>query len=136
VKEKKITINLSETEAAQIDFLVSKGLYASRSDYVRLAVRNQNQAHKEDFDRFLATPDYQPPTIIPIYALGIMKLGKRKLEGYLLSSKKVRVRLIGVLTIEKDVSVQLLSDTLLDIEVYGKLIASDEVKEFLKRNFT
>ncbi|MFN2166018.1 MAG: CopG family transcriptional regulator, partial [Anaerolineae bacterium] len=43
----KITINLSVVDLGQVDLLVEQGLYSSRSDLIRTAIRNQLSAHSD-----------------------------------------------------------------------------------------
>ncbi|NIV38426.1 MAG: CopG family transcriptional regulator, partial [Anaerolineae bacterium] len=43
----KITINLSVVDLGHVDLLVEQGLYSSRSDLIRTAIRNQLSTHGE-----------------------------------------------------------------------------------------
>ncbi|MCL2015692.1 MAG: hypothetical protein FWG68_05535 [Defluviitaleaceae bacterium] len=135
MKTEKITVNLSETEVAQLEFLVAKGLYASRADYIRLAVRRQNELHKGDFDQFLDMPETQPNTRNMKF-LGIAQVSKFDLEEYLERGTKLSIKGVGVLNFPKDVSVQLIERTVADFKMSGKIVASEEVKEFLAGKFS
>ena len=47
----KITINLSVVDLGQVDLLVEQGLYSSRSDLIRTAIRNQLSTHGDVVQR-------------------------------------------------------------------------------------
>ena len=43
----KITINLGFVDLGRIDLLVQEGFYSNRSDFIRTAIRNQLDSHRE-----------------------------------------------------------------------------------------
>ena len=46
-ESEKITINLGFVDLGQIDLIVSDGFYANRTDFIRTAIRNHLDKHKE-----------------------------------------------------------------------------------------
>ncbi|MCL1987969.1 MAG: hypothetical protein FWG64_08380 [Firmicutes bacterium] len=135
MRTEKITINLSSAEVAQIDFLVAKGLYVNRADCIRLSIREKVESHKANFDEFLQVADSNSETTANLGFFGIATTSKFDLETYANTGKKLVVKGVGVFNVPKDVTVQLLAATLADFKVYGKIVASEEIKEFLKVKF-
>src|SRR4051794_1507778 len=43
----KITINLGYVDLGHIDLLVQEGFYSNRTDFIRTAIRNQNERHAD-----------------------------------------------------------------------------------------
>ena len=127
----KLTINLGVVELAQIDVLVEQGLYSNRSDLIRTAVRKQLEAHKENIEQ----------SLVPIAnkqewskVIGIFAIGKEDLEEWVAETNgKLNISVIGMLIINKDISAELFEETVGRIIVRGKIVASDEIKETIKR---
>ena len=54
MRQEKITISLSTVELAQIDFLVSKGIFTNRSECIRDSIKNQIDRYSSDIQNFIA----------------------------------------------------------------------------------
>jgi len=127
----KLTINLGVVELAQIDVLVEQGLYSNRSDFIRTAVRQKLETHKEDIERSL-TPIASKQEWSK--AVGIWAVDKATFEEWATEvDGKINLSVIGVLIIRKDVSVELFEKTVGKLILRGKLVASDEIREAIKR---
>jgi len=131
MKTEKVTINLSPVELAQIDFLVEKGLYASRSDFIRLATRKQTEEHKKVIEQFvdpidadfgLEEKDYKG------WSLGIVGFGQETVERVYKNDGIMDLRVIGLLKISKDVDPVMFKKILKRAHISGKVIAEPEVK--------
>jgi len=140
MKTEKMSVNLSTVEMGQIDYLVDKGLYDSRSDFVRSAVRKAIERHDDDVDAFIKAPPSAflslntktDKKVERLFALGAMILKKRTVLGLIASGQKVRIRVIGMYTFEKSITADEVMQVIESCKVYGKIVASDEVKEALK----
>ena len=127
----KLTINLGVVELAQVDVLVEQGLYANRSDLIRTAIRKQLETHKADIER----------SLIPIAnktewakAVGIWAVNRETLEEWTSESgEKLNISVIGMLILSKDISLQLFEEAVGRVIIRGKIIASDEIKEAIKK---
>ena len=142
MKTEKMSVNLSAVEMGQIDYLVDKGLYDSRSDFVRSAVRKAIERHGDEVDAFIKSPKS------PIFmagvgttsgkkvdisvVLGTSTIKKGSIQDLIALERKLRIRVIGLLTIANDITADEIRQTIESCKVYGKLIASAEVKEALK----
>jgi len=138
MKSEKITINLSAVELAQIDFLVEKGLYASRSDFIRLATRKQTEEHKKEIEQFVDYSAHERTSgslelaTVNQWGLGIWSLDQEYVGEILHAGKKLSIRIIGVLIIDKDVSAEQLRQVLKSVKVSGKIKAEPEAKAIIE----
>ncbi len=121
-KTEKITINLGPVDLGQIDLLVREGFYANRTDFIRTAIRNQLMTHSEVVKRTVARK---------ALVLGIEQYSRRDLEALRAASQKVAIRVLGLVSIDDDVSPELALDTIDSIEVLGALRASSAVRAAL-----
>ena len=137
MKAEKVTINLSTVELAQIDFLVEKGLYASRSDFIRLATRKQTEEHKKEIEQFVDTSDesswvsFGALTDTMIWSLGAAAISQEHVEEVLKAGKKFDIRIIGVLIVKKDVNPEHFKQVLKRCKVFGKIKAEPEIKAII-----
>ena len=132
MKTEKITINLSPTEIGQIDYLVERGLYTNRSDFIRLAVRKQTEAHAGDIDQFL-TPVLPKSTAVQYHGgLGILRFSQADMARWLEAGAKLQIRVVGALIISKRITASQIAQTVTSIKVYGKIFAEESVKQALQ----
>ena len=135
MKSEKVTINLSAVELAQIDFLVEKGLYASRSDFIRLATRKQTEDHQKEIDQFVdpeaATGSWVSlgaMTDTLVWTLGAASISQQYIEEVLQEGKQLDIRVIGVLIVKSDVDPEQFRQVLKRVKVFGKITAEPEIK--------
>ena len=142
MKSEKVTINLSSVELAQIDFLVEKGLYASRSDFIRLATRKQTEEHKKEIDNFL-DPSAQgfglgvlgslgAEADLKFWGLGVLYIDQNEIERLILADGKLDIRAIGVLKVDKNVNPEQFRQVLKRVKISGKVSAEPEVKKIIE----
>jgi len=127
----KLTINLGITELAQVDVLVEQGLYSNRSDLIRTAIRRQLENHKEDIERSLVpiASKAEWTRVIGIFTIDKVTLKEWSNE----SNEKLNISVIGMLIIDKGISLQLFESAVGRIVIRGKIIASAEIKEAIKK---
>jgi len=118
----KITINLSVVDLGKIDLLVEEGFYPNRTDFIRSAIRNQIDKHDFEVKQTIQRRSF---------VLGILIIGKEDLEKKRAADKKVSYHIIGMLTIQKDVTPELAKQVIESIRVLGVFNAPDEVIEAL-----
>lgn len=125
----KITINIGVVELAQIDVLVEQGIYSNRSDFIRTSIRKNLEVNNEIIKQHLepiSNKENWNKTI------GILLLSKKNLEELARNGEKLNISIIGMLVIDTSVSAELFQNTVDNILVRGKLVASDEIKEIIK----
>lgn len=118
----KITINLGPVDLGRIDLLVEQGVYSNRTDLIRTAIRNQLERHASLIDQVVVSKEY---------ALGVYRLTKKGLEKRRAAGERVRLRVIGMVDIAKDVEPDLAREAIDSIVVLGVLRAPRGVEDAL-----
>jgi Arc/MetJ-type ribon-helix-helix transcriptional regulator len=118
----KITINLGPIDLGQIDLLVQEGFYSNRTDLIRTAIRNQLQSHADVIRQTVARKSF---------VLGLQHYSRADLEALLASGQKLQIQVLGLATIDADVTPDLALATIDSITVLGALHASAAVKAAL-----
>jgi Arc/MetJ-type ribon-helix-helix transcriptional regulator len=118
----KITINLGLVDLGQVDLLVQEGFYSNRTDFIRTAIRNQISTHAEVVRRTVARK-----TLV----LGLEHYTRRDLEAVREAGETLEIKVLGLASIDEDVSPELALETIDSIVVLGALRASPAVKSAL-----
>jgi hypothetical protein len=116
----------------QIDYLVERGLYTNRSDFIRLAIRKQTESHTGDINRFLAPEMPETERLRYFGGLGFMRLTHAYVESLITFGAKVHISVLGALTIDKAITREQLSQVMAGCKVYGKIFAEEEIKQLIK----
>lgn len=132
VKTEKLTINLSPTEVGQIDYLVERGLYTNRSDFIRLAIRKQTESHATDINQFLSPALPETDRLRYFGGLGLFRLSRAYIDSLLTFGAHVNIRVVGALYIEKTITAAELQQVMASCKVHGKIFAEDDVKAVLR----
>ena len=119
----KITINLGLVDLGQVDLLVQEGFYSNRTDFIRTAIRNQLAKHAEEVKQTVARK-----TLV----LGLEHYARRDLEAVREAGETLEIRVLGLASIDEDVSPELARETICSLVVLGALRASQAVKAALK----
>ena len=118
----KITINLGLVDLGQVDLLVQEGFYSNRTDFIRTAIRNQISTHAEVVRQTVARK-----TLV----LGLEHYTRRDLEAIRGAGETLEIKVLGLASIDEDVSPELALETIDSIVVLGALRASPAVKSAL-----
>ena len=139
-KMEKLTINLPPVELGRIDILVEAGYYHNRTEFIRSAIRKTLDTHQEYIDsqikQFKETYDESEKAdekYRTTFSMGVISIGKGHFERALDDGKKVRIHVVGLLNIEKNVTPGLILKSVESIRVFGVLKASPEVKVALNQ---
>jgi Arc/MetJ-type ribon-helix-helix transcriptional regulator len=118
----KITINLGYVDLGHIDLLVEDGFYSNRSDFIRTAIRNQLERHREAAQKAVIRKQLD---------LGISHFSREQLEAVRDRGEVLDVRILGLATIAADVTPELARATISSLTVLGAFHASAAVKAAL-----
>ena len=121
-ESEKITINLGFVDLGQVDLLVEDGFYSNRTDFIRTAIRNQLSTHGEVLKKSVARRDM---------VLGLQRYSRRDLEKVAAAGEQLQIQVLGLASIDDDVTPQLARQAIASISVLGALRASPEVKAAL-----
>lgn len=140
-KMEKLTINLPPVEIGRMDILVEAGYYPSRTEFIRAAIRKALDSHQafidskidEQREEIKAAEADEKKYCSTLFGMGVMSLSKKAFERALSQGKKVKIHVIGLLNLEKDVTPEMIEKSVDTIKVYGVLKASKEVKDALQK---
>ena len=140
-KMEKLTINLPPVELGRIDILVEAGYYHNRTEFIRAAIRKTLDSHQDFIDSqvkqykeiFEEDKLKKDKKFVATFSMGVIGLSKSHFERALAEGKKVKLLVIGLLSIDKKVSAELILKSVDYIRVFGVLKATPEVKSALNR---
>jgi Arc/MetJ-type ribon-helix-helix transcriptional regulator len=118
----KVTINLGLVDLAQMDLLVQEGFYTNRTDFVRMAIRNQLQLHADTI---------RQTVIRKRYVMGMQRYSRAELEKTVAAGEQLEIQVLGLATIDDDVTPELARAAIASIHVLGAFIATGAVKAAL-----
>ena len=118
----KITINLGVVDLGQIDLLVQEGFYSNRTDLIRTAIRNQLATHADVVKATVARKTF---------VLGLQNYSRSDLEAVQAAGETLQIQVLGLATIDDDVTPELALATIDSVVVLGALHASAAVKAAL-----
>jgi Arc/MetJ-type ribon-helix-helix transcriptional regulator len=121
-KTEKITVNVGVIDLGEIDLLVREGFYASRTEFIRIAIRAQLATRATAVEQTVARK-----TLV----LGTQRYTRRDLEASLAAGERLEIRVLGLAWIADDVSAELARATIGSVEVLGAFRASAAVKAAL-----
>lgn len=115
----KVTVNIGLVDLAQMDLLVGEGFYTNRTDFVRTAIRNQLQQHAEEI---------RQTVLRKRFVTGLQSYSRVELERVVAAGEQLEIHVLGLATVEADVTPELAKAAIASIRVLGAFIASPEVK--------
>jgi Arc/MetJ-type ribon-helix-helix transcriptional regulator len=118
----KVTINLGLVDLAQMDLLVEEGFYTNRTDFVRMAIRNQLQLHADAI---------RQTVVRKRFVMGMQRYSKAELEKTVANNEQLDIHVLGLATIDDDVTPELAQAAIASIHVLGAFLASNAVKAAL-----
>lgn len=122
VESEKITINVGMVDLGQIDLLVAEGFYSNRTDVIRTAIRSLLASQSEALRQSIARKSLE---------LGLRVVTRAELEAARAGGTRLRLRVLGLLRIEDDVTASLARSTIESVEVLGAFEAPAAVKTAL-----
>lgn len=118
----KITINMGYVDLGHVDLLVAEGFYSNRTDFIRTAIRNQLTIHGDALKQVVARK---------MLVLGLQHFSAAELETLHAAGQRLQIRVLGLASIDADVTPELAAATIESITVLGALHASAAVKAAL-----
>lgn len=119
----KVTVNLGYVDLGHIDLLVGEGFYSNRTDFIRTAIRNQLVSQQDAVRQVVTRKSL---------VLGLQRFARQDLEATQRAGETLDVRVLGLATVDDDVSPELASATIASVTVLGAFQASPAVKLALR----
>jgi Arc/MetJ-type ribon-helix-helix transcriptional regulator len=118
----KVTINMNVVDLGKVDLLVQEGIYSNRTDFIRTAIRNQLDKHNFEIQQSISRHSF---------VIGVLAYNHVDLEKYRRKNERLNLKVIGLLSLDKKISIELAQDVIESIEVRGVFNASQALKEAL-----
>ena len=118
----KITINLGYVDLGHVDLMVQEGFYSNRTDFIRTAIRNQLERHADVVNQSTARNSLE---------LGLRNYSREDLEAARRAGSMLHINVLGLASIDHDVTAELARATIGSVSVLGALHASPAVKAAL-----
>jgi Arc/MetJ-type ribon-helix-helix transcriptional regulator len=118
----KITINLGYVDLGHVDLMVQEGFYSNRTDFIRTAIRNQLERHADVVNQSTARNSLE---------LGLRHYSRADLEAARRAGAMLHINVLGLASIDHDVTAELARATIGSVSVLGALHASPAVKAAL-----
>ena len=133
-KTEKAAVNIGVVELAQIDVLVENLLYTNRSDFIRTAIRKQLEYHQAYIDGLFAHGGIagEETKVATIGGVGVIRISANDLLRLKAQEKKANVIVVGVLVVDRTISVELFSTMVVSVKVYGKIQAPKHLSQMIK----
>jgi Arc/MetJ-type ribon-helix-helix transcriptional regulator len=122
VDSEKITINLGFVDLGQVDLLVQEGFYSNRTDFIRTAIRAQLERQREPVQQSVARHRLE---------LGLRRFTRADLETVKRAGETLTIQVLGLASIDDDVSPELARQTISSIRVLGALHMSPTLRAAL-----
>ena len=120
----KITINVNTSDLGKIDLLIHEGYYSNRTDFIKSAIKSQVNKHDDEINMILSSKKKKD------WFVGVYVLTEDELQALKRYGRKKAIRGMGLLIIDKDVSLDLMKTSISAIETYGVCRCSNEIKRY------
>lgn len=120
----KITINVNTSDLGKIDLLIHEGYYSNRTDFIKSAIKRQIDKHDDEINIILSSGK-KKDWFIGVYVLTVDELEAMKRRGHVKA-----IRGMGLLVVEKNVSLELVKASISAIEIYGVCRCNNEIKQY------
>lgn len=108
----KITLNLTPVDLGKIDLLVDQGMFSTRSDFLRNAVRRALDEHAAIINDTAARESY---------SVGAVHYTCASLQRHRVAGERLRHRVIGSVRVDDDVPPELFDEVIEELVVMGIL---------------
>jgi Arc/MetJ-type ribon-helix-helix transcriptional regulator len=118
----KITVNLVPVDIGKIELLVDQGLFASRTDFIRAAIRKLLDEYA------VVVTDAATRNFLNV---GYVVFNEKSLKAALAKGQRLNIRSIGRFTLRDDVLPDTADKAIEAISVFGSVKMSPAVRERL-----
>lgn len=120
-----INVNVNIVDVGRMELLINKGLYSDSEDFINKAIIHELSNHEDVIVNVIKELDSDLH-----FHFGNVVLNSDKLANMKFGNKKKKLFVIGRLTVESEVPLQLMKDTIETIKVFGPCSATSEIKDF------
>lgn len=124
----KVSVNVNSSVLSSIDLLVDHGYFSNRSDFINHALRTVIQQNQPVLERIMGQYESGADATRHWFA-GVYLFGSSDLEKHVAAGETATISGYGVLVLENNLDVEKLFATVKSIQVKGKVLCSQEIKD-------
>jgi Arc/MetJ-type ribon-helix-helix transcriptional regulator len=122
----KVCVNLSAAELGKLDVLVAEGVYVSRTDVVRAALRREFDVYERVIERHLdseaVAARHLPDKVVRVFTgIGYSRIPADYLEERLARGERIETVCAGIVTFADDVTPELADKTVYSLRILGSV---------------
>lgn len=121
----KVSVNVNVVDLGKIELLIEKGVYTNKTDFMIKAIANELNKN----EAFIQTTVTELDTDVHVQ-IGRVTYNAEKLTKLRASKMCQKLYVIGRLTIEDDVTLDMARATLLSIRVFGPSKMPAELRDY------
>jgi Arc/MetJ-type ribon-helix-helix transcriptional regulator len=119
-----------------MDMLIEAGFYSNRAEFIRTSIRERLDSHQDFISKKLeqiTQPTEKETEDRETYSgIGVYALDKKILEKAIEKGTMMKIRVVGMLNLSKDVTPELIDRAVDSAKVYGVVRGSQKAKKALK----
>ena len=124
LQTEKVSASIDAADAARIDLLIDRGLYADRSDFISKAITDLLAKQEPVIDEALSEERKEHSA----FFIGITKLDKNDFLEYKYRGERISIKGYGQLILESGID-DLIFETVESIHVVGSVSCSERVRK-------
>lgn len=123
----KVSVNINSSTLSEIDLLVDNGYYSNRSDFINYALRSALDENRSTIDRLIEKNSGRSGND---WFIGVSGFTAKEIDEMYDNGEKTSIFGYGVLKIDKDCDTEKLFSVIKSIKVRGKVVCSQEIKDY------
>jgi len=135
-KMEKLTINLPPIEIARMDMLIEAGFYSNRAEFIRASIRERLDSHQDfiskKLEQITQPTEKETEDRVTYSGMGVYVLDKKTFERAIKQGTMMKIRVVGMLKLSKDVTPELIERAVDSARVYGVVRGSQKAKKALQ----
>ena len=132
----KLTINLPPIEIARMDMLIEAGFYSNRAEFIRASIRERLDSHQDfiskKLEQITQPTEKETEDRVTYSGMGVYVLDKKTFERAIKQGTMMKIRVVGMLKLSKDVTPELIERAVDSARVYGVVRGSQKAKKALQ----
>lgn len=125
INNEKISINMNVTDLGYMDLLIEQGFFSNRTDFIKTAVRNEIDKRKDVLQHTIDRKSEEKRL-----SIGIRRISNKEVQEIINRKQKQALLVVGMLVIDKEITLSDLSNAYSSVEVYGVLKATPDIKRY------
>lgn len=127
----KVSVNIDDRSLVKMDLLIDNNFYSNRSEFINEAINTLINENSDTIDKIMNLQESGDIICDNQWFIGISNISKEYLERAKKQNVKMNIKGFGILCFDKDVTPELVYDTIESISKKISVRASDEIRDVL-----